>query len=267
MNITRASWIRMLLLSSMTIGILASAASRSTSSAVASRHDSQSPNTNADRDHNLDCNIDSGSMKDLEECPAEVIISQYKAEGVDLVRRGGAYWEVITGEYVNEQYGYKVLLPEGVEAFCSPPPAPWHGFFIDVANELPPDLDDCQGNDFFSYYNWDVGISVSGSYNSAEYESVDELVALSLESYQKHASDAVVVEETHTRLRGVPAIHYVVHYTDPKSGEPMVSDSIAAIGRGNVYEIGLTTPASRYAEDKILLRKVIKGWRLGPVED
>lgn len=264
MNITRVSWIRMLLLSFLAIGILASAASRSTSSAVGTGQDSQA--SSADRHQNLDCSIDSGSMKDLEDCPAEVIIAQYKQEGVNLVRRGGAYWEVITGEYVNERYEYKVLLPEGVEALCSPPPAPWHGFFIDVANELPPEPDDCQGGGSFSYYNWDVGISVSGSYNAAEIASVDELVGSILDSYREHVSDAII-EETHTRLRGIPAIHYVVYFSDPKSGEPMVSDNIAAIGRGNVYEIGLTTAASRYPEDKTVLRKVTKSWRLLPIEE
>src|SRR5438128_2307553 len=227
MNIRRVSWIQTLMLSAMTIGVFASTASRFTISAVESKHDSQAANIDADRTHDLDCDIDSASMKQLEECPPEASIAEYKQEGVDLVRRGGAYWEVITGEYVNELYGYKVLLPEGVEALCSPPPAPWHGFFIDVANKLPPDPDDCQGNGFFSYYNWDVGISVSGSYNAAEYASVDELVALSLESYQEHASDAVVVKETRTRLRGIPAVHYVVRFSDPNSGEPVVSDNIA----------------------------------------
>jgi hypothetical protein len=201
-------------------------------------------------------------MKVLEDCPPEVIIAQYKKEGVDLVLRGGAYWEVITGQYVNEQDGYTVMLPEGVEALCSPPPAPWHGFFIDVANELPPDAEGSQSHGGFAYYNWDVGITVTGYYNAAEYTSVQELVDFNLKSYYEHAAAVVVTENSPTRLRRIPAIHYVVHFYDPKSGEPMISDDIAAIRSGSVvYEIGLTAPASRYIHEVGALKEVIKGWR------
>ena len=94
---------------------------------------------------------------------------------------------------------------------------------------------------------------------------MDELVSYYLKPDDEQKSDVVVVEKAYTRLRGIPAIHYVVHFSDPKSGLAMISDNIAAIRRGYfVYEIGLTTVASRYLEEKPVLEQVIKGWKLLP---
>lgn len=212
-----------------------------------------------------DCNIN-GSFKSLEDCPAETIIEQYKREyDVPLVLRGGVYWEVITGEYVNEQYGYKVALPDGIGALCSPPPMPWHGFFIDVAGELKPPANESENHGGFVWANWDVGLSVEAYYNVMSYKSVDEDARSTLKSLKKDAKDVIVLQWRYTRLQGMPAIHTVIQYTNPATHDTCVSDNIAALrredGDGIMYELNLTTLASRYREDAKLFRQIRKSWK------
>ena len=127
MTLTRTLGIRALLLSVITSSIFASGAQSSATSSWAASQQSQVAGAQTDPGQTEDCDIN-GSVEDLEECSPETVIAQYKEEGVDVVLRGGAYWEVITGEYVNERYRYKVVLPEGMEALCAPAPAPFHGF-------------------------------------------------------------------------------------------------------------------------------------------
>src|SRR6185369_1033695 len=91
---------------------------------------SKSPqsNTQARVDQNTDdCDID-GSFADLKHCPSESIICQYREKyNVTLTLRGGVYWQVLSDQYLNEQYGYTVDIPIGLEALCTPTPMAWHG--------------------------------------------------------------------------------------------------------------------------------------------
>jgi hypothetical protein len=267
MRLTKTSGIRALMLLAVTSSIFASGVRSSATPPELTSQQSPVTSDQTDRDQTTNCDID-GPVEHLKACPPETIIAQYKEQGVDVVLRGGAYWELITGKYVNEHYRYEIVLPEGVEALCAPAPAPWHGFFIDLAHKLTPPGDPSQSDGSFSLDDWDVSLWVDGSYNAAFFASVDDLVATRFEGYYEQASDAVVVEEAHTRLRRIPAIRYVVHFSDPKTGEPMISDNIAAIRRGwFTYEICLTTTASRYAEDATVLEQIIKGWRPLPIDD
>lgn len=215
------------------------------------------------------CDID-GNLKNLEDCPSDEIIRQYR-EKYDLavVLRGGVYWQVISHEYVNEKYGYRITLPRGVDGLCTPPPMPWHGFFIDVANELKPPADASANRGDFSWANWNVGLFVEAYYNSLDYASADDAGNASLSHYKKtHPDDLIVSNRERTSLRRLPAIRCVVQFVDPKSGQTMIAEELIAI-RGDrvktsavVYTIGLTTTPARYREDERVLRQILKGFRL-----
>jgi hypothetical protein len=211
-----------------------------------------------------DCDID-GSWKALEDCPSETIIGQYKDKyDLTVVLRGGVYWQVVSGQYVNEQYGYTVSIPDGVEALCTPPPMPWHGFFVDVANLLEPPIDASANHGGFSWANWNAGVFVEAYYNSLEYASADEAAEASLDYYKKnHPADLVILNHEHTKLRRVPATRYVVQFVDAESGETMIADELVAIrgSEGMIYNIGLTTTAARYSQDEMALKAIQKGLR------
>lgn len=218
-----------------------------------------------------ECDID-GCWKELEDCPSETIIRQYKEKyDVTVVWRGGVYWQVVSGEYLNENYGYRVVLPESIEGLCMPPPMPWHGFFVDLGNQLnaPEDADENRGG--FSWRDVDVGLYVDAHYNATFYASVGEAIDADLNRYKnEHPADLVVLTRKRTTLRRLPAICCVVQFADAKSGKTMIVEEVVAIrggeGDGIVYSVVLTTTADRYNEDEKLLRQILAGWRTTKVE-
>jgi hypothetical protein len=213
---------------------------------------------------NQDCDIDS-SLTSLDGCPAETIIAQYK-ERYDLtvVLRGGVYWQVVSGQYVNDKYGYTIDLPDGIEALCTPLPMPWHGFFVDVANELKPPSDASENRGGFSWANWNAGVYVEACYNVLEYASADDAANASLGYYKKdHPVDLIILNHESTTLRRLPASRYLVQFLDARSGETMIAEEVVAIRaeEGIVYTIGLTTTAARYSQDEKVVRQILRGMR------
>lgn len=207
-----------------------------------------------------DCDID-GSF-DWKYCPPETIIRQYR-EKYDLTAalRGGSWFLVFSNEYLNELYSYKVSLPLGVEALADLPPAPWHGFIVNVANELKPGSAPESADTFWS--NWKTRLCVYGEYNSLEYASVDEAADATLRHKETDHSDNVVIQKrVRTTLGELPAVRQVVRYFDSKTGETMIADSTRALSEnwGVVYGIDLETTAARYAEHQKILKQLIRGF-------
>jgi hypothetical protein len=212
-----------------------------------------------------DCDI-GGSVKELELCPPEEVIRQYR-ERYDLavVLLGGVYWEVAAGQYVNPTYGYSVRLPDGVKALCSLPPSPQHGFLVDVGNELSqPSIADA-GSVGRSWRDLEVGLWVDGSYNAAFHDSVDEAADASL-TYLKaeHPEDLIILKWEHTTFNQLPAIHSCVQFRSSKTGEILITDETKALcpydDMGIIYTINLTSRASRYREDEAVLKRILEGW-------
>ena len=212
----------------------------------------------------LNCDID-GSWKGIEDCSAETIIAQYKDRyDLTVVLGGGVYWQVVSGQYVNDQYGYTVDIPDGVEALCTPPPMPWHGFFVDVAKELELPANTNENHGGFVWANWNAGVHVEAYYNSLEYGSAEEAVEARLGDYKEdHADDLIILIHERTKLRRVPASRYLVQFVDVKSGEAIVAEGVIAIrgDEGIIYSIGLTTTALRYSQDEKVLRTLLNGLR------
>jgi hypothetical protein len=211
-----------------------------------------------------DCDIDTNSR--LEDCPADTIIAQYREKyDLTVVLRGGVYWQLISGEYVNEKYGYRVMLPDGVEGLCTPPPMSWHGFFVDMSNEVEPPAGASENQGGHSSTNWDAVVSVEAYYNGMSYASADDLTNHILGCYEKdYPADLTILNHERTTLRRLPASRYRVQFVDAKSGETTIEEEVVAIRGGKegiIYSIFLTTTAARYSEDQNILKQILQGLR------
>jgi hypothetical protein len=163
------------------------------------------------------------------------------------------------GSYENYVYGYSVKLPAGMVGMASPPPAPQHGFGIDLDN--PRSTDWIHEPDFPKSY-----LYVDGCYNSMEYAGVNDAVRSHLSALRENGKNVRVLSRTATSLGGLRAARVVTHYEE--DGEEMVSDEVVAIGGGAdvVFTLALSTPLSKYERDKSALEALRNSWCLQPVE-
>jgi hypothetical protein len=167
------------------------------------------------------------------------------------------------GEYENYAYGYSVRIPAGMVGLGPPPPAPQHGFGIDL--DHPRSTGWVRGSEFPESY-----VYVDGSYNSMEYGGLDAAVNSHLSFLREKGRDGRVQSREKTRLGGLPAARVVARYVE--GGVEMVSDEVVAFrveddGELSVfYTLGLSTPGSKYERDRPVLEELMRGWRLQPVE-
>jgi hypothetical protein len=167
------------------------------------------------------------------------------------------------GHYENYVYGYSVGIPAGMVGLGSPPPAPQHGFGIDLDN--PGSTSWFRGPEFPKSY-----IYVDGSYNSLEWKRLDAAVNSHLSFLREKGRDVRVQVREERLLGGLPAVRVMAHYE--QEGVGMVSDEVVAFRREEggeasvVYTLSLSTPQSKYERDRPVLEALLKSWCLQPVE-
>jgi hypothetical protein len=166
------------------------------------------------------------------------------------------------GRYVNYGYGYSVEIPAGMVGLGSPPPAPQHGFGIDL--DKPRSTAWMSGPAFPKSY-----VYVDGSYNSLEWRRLEDASASNLNFLREKGRDVRVQSREETRLAGLPALRVVAAYEE--DGDEMVSDEVFAFrvedgGATAVYTLSLSTPRSKYERDRPVLEALMKSWCLQPVE-
>ena len=163
------------------------------------------------------------------------------------------------GSYANFAYGYSVEIPYGMVGVGSTPPAPQHGFGIDLDH---PRSTEWNGRPEFpeSY------LYVDGSYNSLEWERLDDLVNAHLRYIREGGGNIHVWNGLPTRLGGLPATRLITLYEE--DGVEMVSDEILSINgeTGVVFTLSLSTPRSKYERDRPVLEAMQRSWCLQPVE-
>ncbi|HEX7957502.1 MAG TPA: hypothetical protein VF508_11200, partial [Pyrinomonadaceae bacterium] len=170
---------------------------------------------------------------------------------------------VYEGRYVNYTYGFSVELPAGMVAAGSTPPAPNHGFGIDL--DHPRSVEWNGRLDFPKSY-----VYADGSYNSAEWGGPDDAADSYLDYLREDGRNVRAQSRTPTRLAGLRAVRVVARYEE--GGEQMVSDAVFAFRRGPggevsaVYTLALSTPLSKYERDRPALEALLAGWHLQPVE-
>ena len=194
---------------------------------------------------------------------AEVSMSDTPAAKVEVedADEGEEENAVFEGRYENNVYGYSVRIPEGMVGRGSTPPAPQHGFGIDLDN--PRSAAWARGTEFPKSY-----VYVDGSYNSLEWERLDDAVNSQLSFLREKGRNVSVQVREQTRLGGLPAVRVMAFYEE--DGVGMVSDEVVAFddaaGPSIVYTVSLSTPRSKYERDKPVLEALMKSWCLQPGE-
>lgn len=157
---------------------------------------------------------------------------------------------VVKDRYSNYDYGYSVRIPAGLTALQSRPPFPNHGFVIQLSDHPKADL------------------SVSASYNGAEWNSFDDAINAHLDYFKNKVGGEVgIVARVPVVLGGLRAIRFTMKPKTSAASDHEVREVLLAFRKapgevGIVYEITLTTPSSRYNKDKHLVSELQKTWRL-----
>jgi hypothetical protein len=191
--------------------------------------------------------------------PARAEVSMRDTAGAEAEEEDA----VFDGRYENYVYGYSVEIPDGMVGRGSTPPAPQHGFGIDL--DHPRSAAWVRAPEFPKSY-----VYVDGSYNSLEWERLDDAVNSNLSFLREKGRDVRVQVRQETLLGGLAAVRVMAHYE--QDGLAMVSDEVVAFrvdeggGAAVVYTVSLSTPQSKYERDRPALEALTKGWCLQPVE-
>lgn len=167
----------------------------------------------------------------------------------------------VESRYENNTYGYSVELPRGMVGAGAPPPAPNHGFGIDL--DSPHSTDWNTRPDFPKSY-----LTVDGSYNSLEWKLLDDAVKSQLSFLREQGTNVRVQSRGWTNLGGLRAARIVS--TFEKGGEEMVSEEVVAFRRepggaaSVVYTIDLSTTLANYERDRPVLDELRRSWHLQP---
>lgn len=169
----------------------------------------------------------------------------------------------VEDRYYNYNYGFSVDLPSGMVGGTSPPPAPQHGFGVDLDNPKSADWGDGDWPKSYLY--------VDGSYNSSFLESLDAAAERALRFLAEDGCVVNEVKRTRTRLAGLRAERVVALYKKRGEVMVMVKDEIVALRKGDdgevevVYTIALDTPLPNYARDRPVLDGMQKTFCLQPI--
>ncbi len=159
---------------------------------------------------------------------------------------------VFRGRYYNRQYGYSVTIPKGLVGTNAADPAPDHGIGITLSEQPK------------------AHIWTSAYYIGDPEASVDKDVDNFIEYTKKYdASWLEVLGREPARLHNLPAVRAVLRYQARETGEVMINDSVTAfrtgaetgVPDGITYAVGLSTPESRYPQDKAVYEQVVGSWR------
>jgi hypothetical protein len=167
------------------------------------------------------------------------------------------------GRYENYVYGYSVRIPDGMVGAGSTPPAPQHGFGIDL--DHPRSTEWRHGTESPKSF-----VNVDGSYNSLEWERLDEAVNSNLDFIREKGRNVRLQRRAEMLLGGLTALRVVARYEE--GGVEMVSDEVVAFrteGDGAVsvvYTLAMSTPLSKYERDRPVLEALMEGWCLQPIE-
>ena len=156
----------------------------------------------------------------------------------------------LTGRIYNPNYGYSVVIPNGLVGYTSAAPAPYHGFGIVLSWEPR------------SY------LYVDGSYNSLDLKSLEDVEANYLASLKEESAKLISGRHSVTKLGDLQARRYIVLHTCPKVSGDFIDDYTVAFNqnKGIVYTVALLTTAERYEKDKLVLEELLKTWKLEPIK-
>ena len=166
---------------------------------------------------------------------------------------------VFEGRYVNQVYGYSVRIPANMRGAGSTPPAPQHGFGIDLDHPRSTAWKDAR--EFPKSY-----LHADGSYNTLEWKRAKDAANAHLGYLRDDGGKVLVLETTPASLGGLDAVRIFALYEE--GGEQMAYDAVFAFDddASIVYTLALTTPLSKYKRDRPVLEEMLASWRLQPAE-
>lgn len=148
------------------------------------------------------------------------------------------------GAYENKAgYAYRVTVPPGLTGLKTPPPAPQHGFTIDLSSG--------------------AHISVDGSYNAQFYPTARHAAEAHAESLANKQISPPLHQST--KLAGLPAIETTIRYRENKSAPECERRSIIALRPATpeiIYEILLDATMPVSPKDLSDFRALQRSFRL-----
>lgn len=155
---------------------------------------------------------------------------------------------VVTGEYCNVEYGYLVRLGNDLRVYVSTPPAPNHGFGVNLRPGAPdkPDIDSIP-------YLW-----VDASYDALDARGLRKAAASQIQLSCRPDSRPVVRIRKRVELDGVPAEY--VQLTC--SGQDSVQEFVVSYRkqRDIIYTIQLITTPSRLQQDHTAFQQIVSNF-------
>jgi len=155
-----------------------------------------------------------------------------------------------TVRYINCDYGFYVLLAQGIVAHSTHAPSPNHGFLIslsDLGKTAP------SSHQTEKRYIW-----VDASYDSSDDQSRE--AASSETMTELKLSNPSRVRRTSARLAGLRAIEATADDSDVDGGA--LEETVVAIRSGIVYTVGLRTTKADRAADEKQFNRIVSGLKL-----
>jgi hypothetical protein len=161
-----------------------------------------------------------------------------------------------TTRYSNEDYGFCVLLQQGVIGHGTHSPASNHGFLVPL-----PDIGrQSQASSGERRFVW-----VDASYNTSEDRSLSGVASHQVHLMDDERGKPHVIERRVTKLGGLTAIFFKSERPSPQG--TAVEEQVIASRSGIIYTIGLQTTENYAADDEKQFRTVLSGFRLLDLHD
>jgi hypothetical protein len=149
------------------------------------------------------------------------------------------------GMYLNEAYGYSVVIPGDLIGYDDVNPLYQHGFGISVGAQPQ------------SY------IFVNGEPNSLEFATAGDAATQHLKYMDKHGNRIGPPQISESKLGRLTAAVLFATYTCSGLPERYVVYSIFAVSpdRSQLYEVSLYAQEGRFEQDKAVLGAIVKSWK------
>lgn len=177
--------------------------------------------------------------------------------GEQMMPGGGSFpYTVHFGRYVNNDYGYSMMIPDGLHGLSSPASSFRHELLIKLPAESP------------------IQLSAHSAHMYATRQSFNQLANQILGELRTSSSDLLILLRYREQLGTSPAMRLVVSYTDTNTHQTIVEERIIArraCGDSNapeiMYELTLRTRRERYDQDRRLFETLIASWREQPINE
>jgi hypothetical protein len=159
---------------------------------------------------------------------------------------------VYVGRYSNCDYGYYVILPNGIVGHGGKAPSSNHGIRVNLEN-LKSDDPIPDSVRYAQVYN---------AYNAGEESSLTEIVLQQRKAQQEIHKDVSMSEPTPRSLGGLPALEFRSSFHE-KTLSIIERDVVAYRAKGNIlYHLQLVTTPEAAGEDGKVFDGIVAGFRL-----